>query len=430
MNQHPLDRLLESAQARLQALTQGAVFGGFGATWANRLLLDLAASLEELHVLGEELREQNEELMASRQLLEQERLRDKNVLQSAFDAMILTDEQGIIQYVNRTAHELLDLNPFSLGKPLALRVAPDDRVEFRRVLRQASHGKPAALLTRIVSGVQTITVHVSVRALLEPGTTRTLLEWSIASVPQTPGGRSDFTIQDTGPPIDLEAFVDGMAHELNNTLRPVYMAVDLLLAKTDDKESQDYLGRIKASAVRAGKLVSDSVLFSKSGSVNLTVIQSSHMIAEMIRITQTMFPGQVLFQNSVQLQTTIACDLVKLQRVILGLCENARDSMPPGGMIQGQVSDLTVLADSVDFSDYPPGHYIQIEIRDSGTGIAPDVLARIFDPFFTTREKGKGVGLGLPLAQAIIKEHEGFIHVSTELDVGTAVSVYLPTQHD
>jgi CheY-like chemotaxis protein len=117
----------------------------------------------------------------------------------------------------------------------------------------------------------------------------------------------------------------------------------------------------------------------------------------------------------------------QLHQVLLNLCVNARDAMPDGG-------ELTLAADNVELSpdeakgipNGAPGQYVLLLVSDTGTGIAPEALARIFEPFFTTKDPGKGTGLGLATLARIVSNHAGFATVKSELGAGTTFEVYLP----
>src|SRR5581483_3515175 len=110
----------------------------------------------------------------------------------------------------------------------------------------------------------------------------------------------------------------------------------------------------------------------------------------------------------------IMCDGAQIEQTILALVMNAIDAMPNGGNLW-----LTTVAN-------PKHDEVEIQVRDDGTGIAPEILPQIFEPFLTTKEIGKGVGLGLAIAHAIVERHGGRIEVESELGKGTKFSIHLP----
>ncbi len=109
----------------------------------------------------------------------------------------------------------------------------------------------------------------------------------------------------------------------------------------------------------------------------------------------------------------LQCDAAQIEQVALALVINAIDAMPHGGNLW--VSTRTL-----------PDEQIELQVRDDGVGIPPEILPRIFDPFTTTKEVGKGVGLGLAVSKGIVERHGGHIEVSSELGVGTTFRIILP----
>jgi two-component system cell cycle sensor histidine kinase/response regulator CckA len=135
----------------------------------------------------------------------------------------------------------------------------------------------------------------------------------------------------------------------------------------------------------------------------------------------------------------IFADLGQMEQVVVNLAVNARDAMQNTGGSMFLSTDTRVLTTEMprlagengqrigDGTVIPPGTYVTLSIRDTGTGIAPDVLQRVFDPFFTTKVQGQGTGLGLSIAQGIIHQAGGYISVESIPDTGTTLTLYFPT---
>jgi CheY-like chemotaxis protein len=222
----------------------------------------------------------------------------------------------------------------------------------------------------------------------------------------------------------------GIAHDLNNVLAPIMMAVEVLLAKYGDDEGKRILETLATSAKRGSDIVKQILTFGRGVEGGRILVQPKHIVREIEKIVNETFPKSI--QVKVVLQKnlwTILADPTQLHQVLLNLCVNARDGMPMGGI-------LMVSAENVSLDEYfasmnteaKAGPYVVVTIADSGTGIPPEIIDQIFDPFFTTKKIGEGTGLGLSTALGIVKGHGGFINVYSELGKGTSFKVYLPAQ--
>jgi len=125
--------------------------------------------------------------------------------------------------------------------------------------------------------------------------------------------------------------------------------------------------------------------------------------------------------------TLVRADPTQVDQVLMNLCINARDAMPEGGRLIIETSEA-VFDEKYCTAETRarPGHYTMLAVTDTGTGMDAATLDRIFEPFFTTKELGKGTGLGLATVYGIVSQHGGFLHVYSEVNVGTTFRVYLP----
>jgi CheY-like chemotaxis protein len=122
-------------------------------------------------------------------------------------------------------------------------------------------------------------------------------------------------------------------------------------------------------------------------------------------------------------------DPTQLHQVLLNFCVNARDAMANGGRLTISAENRTLDEQYAGLNpEAKPGPYVFIQVEDSGTGIAPEIMGKIFDPFFTTKEVGKGTGLGLSTSLAIVKSHGGFVRVDSELEKGAKFCIHLPAK--
>ncbi|MHC5777574.1 hybrid sensor histidine kinase/response regulator [Nostoc sp.] len=235
----------------------------------------------------------------------------------------------------------------------------------------------------------------------------------------------------------IGTLASGIAHDLNNVLSPILMSVHLLKAKTYDQQINQMLSIIESNAKRGADLVKQVLLFARGiegdvqGQVPTrqhTVLQVKHLILEMQQIISQTFPKSIAVYTEIQEELLPICaDSTQLHQVLINLSLNARDAMPTGGTLT--ISAKNIWIDETYASmhlEATVGAYIVLTVADTGLGINSEILDRIFEPFFTTKELGKGTGLGLSTVMEIIKEHGGFIIVSSCVGKGTKFKVYLP----
>jgi PAS domain S-box-containing protein len=224
----------------------------------------------------------------------------------------------------------------------------------------------------------------------------------------------------------------GIAHDLNNTLGPIIMSLDLLKLKFTDANSQELLAIISSSAQRGADMVRQVLSFARGVEGRRMDVQFKHLLAEMEKIAKDTFSKNIQIRTIIPHDLwTVSGDPTQLHQVLLNLCVNARDAMPNGGALTLAAENLTLDAHYAGLSwnlEAKPGPYVSIHVTDTGSGIPPTMVDKIFDPFFTTKELGKGTRLGLSTSLGIVKSHGGFIRVYSEMGKGTKFSVYLPGQ--
>ncbi len=220
----------------------------------------------------------------------------------------------------------------------------------------------------------------------------------------------------------------GIAHDLNNVLAPILMAVQLLEKKLPDEASQRLLDTLENNAKRGADLVKQILSFARGIEAKRTLVQIRHLISEIKQIAKETFPKSIEFKTDIPRDLwTLSGDATQLHQVFLNLCVNARDAMPSGGILSISAENKSIDENYARMHlQAKVGAYIVITVTDTGTGIPPDVLERIFEPFFTTKELGKGTGIGLSTVIGIVKSHGGFVQVHSEVGKGSQFQVFLP----
>ena len=220
----------------------------------------------------------------------------------------------------------------------------------------------------------------------------------------------------------------GIAHDLNNVLSPILMAIDMLQLRVTDENSKKWFEVMRSNAERGGSMVRQVLSFARGVEGERVALQPKHLIKEIVKILRETLPKsiEINFQIPNDLWI-ISADATQMHQVLMNLCVNARDAMPEGGSIAIKAENVFVDENYARMHiEAKPGRFVVITVSDTGPGMTVEVQSRIFEPFFTTKEMTKGTGLGLSTALTIVKSHGGFINVYSELHKGSQFSVYLP----
>lgn len=230
----------------------------------------------------------------------------------------------------------------------------------------------------------------------------------------------------------IGSLAGGIAHDLNNILAPMLMAVGLLEATVKDERDRHMLAMVERSARRGADIIRQLLAFSRGIEGARAVLQPRHVLREVITIVRETFPREITLQEEIVRDLwAVTGDVTQLHQVVVNLCVNARDAMPNGGTLTLKAANLHI--DEQEAARHPnakPGDYVTISVRDTGVGITPEIMERMFDPFFTTKDVGKGTGLGLSTVMAIVTNHGGFVTVDSEVGRGSVFQVYLPAARE
>ena len=226
----------------------------------------------------------------------------------------------------------------------------------------------------------------------------------------------------------LGVLVSGIAHDLNNTLSPILMGVEVVREEITSPETESILDTMRTSARRSADMVRQMLTFVRGGEAKKHLIHAAQLVKEMGRIINDTFPKTIRCRVQVDPSCWPIYGLpTQLHQVLLNLCVNARDAMPEGGTLKLSVSNVSLgPVDAGLHPDARPGNYLCVSVADTGTGIPAEHLKKIFEPFFTTKAPGKGTGLGLSTSLSIMKRHDGFITVHSEAGRGTEFKCYFP----
>jgi two-component system cell cycle sensor histidine kinase/response regulator CckA len=221
----------------------------------------------------------------------------------------------------------------------------------------------------------------------------------------------------------------GIAHEFNNVLTVIQGNTGLLQTVHANKlDRSALLNQIMQASQRAATFTKQLLAFSRKQVLQTRLLNLSLVVQNtrkmLARLLGEKYEIQVFCPDELP---SVLADDGSIEQLLINLALNARDAMPNGGSIE--ISTAICVIDEAAAGLNPearPGRFVRLTVADNGCGMEPQVIARIFDPFFTTKEVGKGTGLGLSTIHGIVKQHEGWIEVTSEMGRGSHFKIYLP----
>jgi two-component system, cell cycle sensor histidine kinase and response regulator CckA len=221
----------------------------------------------------------------------------------------------------------------------------------------------------------------------------------------------------------------GVAHDFNNILTIIQGHTDRMIVQTPGHELFfDPLNQVSLAAQRAASLTRQLLMFSRKQVIQPRTIDINAVLGNMAKMLHRLLGENISHESRLsQDLPAVEGDIGMIEQVIMNLSVNARDAMPKGGQLL--ISTLAVEISESYLAQHPDarkGLFACLSVTDTGCGMAPETLTRIFEPFFTTKEVGKGTGLGLATVYGIVKQHQGWVEVSSQLNVGTTFKIYLP----
>jgi PAS domain S-box-containing protein len=221
----------------------------------------------------------------------------------------------------------------------------------------------------------------------------------------------------------------GIAHEFNNLLTVIQGDVGLLQsANPSQVDRQALLEQIMQASQRAATFTRQLLAFSRKQVLQPRVLNLSELVTRTKKMLSRLIGEK--FEVNVTCDTevvSVRADEGGLEQVLMNLVLNSRDAMPNGGIVEINSSFVTLNETDVPRNpDARPGRFACMRVTDYGSGMSPQIISRIFDPFFTTKDIGKGTGLGLSTIHGIVKQHEGWVEVTSEVGKGSTFKIFLP----
>jgi signal transduction histidine kinase/ActR/RegA family two-component response regulator len=221
----------------------------------------------------------------------------------------------------------------------------------------------------------------------------------------------------------------GIAHDFNNQLTIIMGYCELLLNMLDeDSPQKNYVKQIYISGKHSSDLTKQLLAFARKGVYKSQVVNINELAGEIVSLLSRSVKNITIIQNSRAENPYVWGGPSQLQNALLNLALNACDSMENGGTLTIETETLVLNKeyDTINNHNLPPGTYVSVSVKDTGTGIDSHTMKHMFEPFFTTKEEGKGTGMGLAAVYGIICSHNGGIKVDSSPGVGSDFTILLP----
>ena len=221
----------------------------------------------------------------------------------------------------------------------------------------------------------------------------------------------------------------GVAHDFNNILTVIQGHASMLRHRPGlSDEIRGSVNQILLAAERATNLTRQLLTFSRKQVTQTRVLDLNEVVANLTKMLKHILRADVSLSVNYGAQSfLVRADAGMMEQVLMNLAINARDAMSGGGKLIISTSDESIGAEYVQLNPQGAvGDFVCLAVTDTGEGIPPENLTRIFEPFFTTKPVGQGTGLGLATVYGIVRQHNGWVTVYSEIGRGTVFRIYLP----
>jgi PAS domain S-box-containing protein len=365
----------------------------------------------------------------ARTRLEETQRRLSAAIEQAAEAVIITDTEGTILYVNPAFERIVGYRHSQVigDRSRSLMDVGPDGVFHQELWRTVTAGE---VWQERLENVRDDTTYT--------------LDLTVAPVRNEAGEIVNYvgTMRDVSREVQLEKrfrqslkmealgrLAGGIAHDFNNLLTVIQLSVRLLDRQLHPEDPLwEHVRRIEETGERAAKLTKQLLSFSRREIIEPRILDLNEIVHDLHRMLQR------IISEDIELTTTLApdlwpaeVDLSQIEQVIMNLVINARDAMPAGGTLTIETDNVLLdEAYAAAHMDVQPGEHVRLTISDTGIGMDDEVKAHLFEPFFTTKKQGQGTGLGLSTVFGIVKQHKGHVQVYSEARQGTTVRIYLP----
>jgi len=347
----------------------------------------------------------------------------RNIFEAAQDGFFIMELDGRVIEVNSaicrmhgySREEWLRLDPLAT-------VHPDFRKFFPEMLRDLNQGRAFCLEgchVRKDGSAFAVDVHASPFSYRgNPHIFGVVRDISERKQAEAEKHRLETLLRQAQKMEAIGTLAGGIAHDFNNILTAIMGYTDLAVyLLPEESPVREHLRAVSKAGVRARELVEQVLVFSRQGEQERHPMQLGPVVKEVFKLLRASLPSTIEIRQNIREEAgMILADPGQIHQILLNLCTNAADAMEEtGGLLEVELHN----------SEAEDGH-LCLTVRDTGSGIDPQVRERIFDPFFTTKERGRGTGMGLSVVHGIVESYGGTIRVESNSGQGTSIHICFP----
>jgi PAS domain S-box-containing protein len=366
------------------------------------------------------------------ELLRKSEEKYRTLFEESKDAIFITTPDGKFLDINPAGVRLLGYSSredlLKADIPEEFYFHPEDRERLERTLAEQGFVKDYELTLRKKNG-ETLNVLETATAVRDEQGNIVAYRGIMRDVTEKKNLEQQFLQSQKMEAIGILA--GGVAHDFNNLLMVIQGNVELGLMKIDRSNPlYEVLMKVREGTKRASDLTQQLLSFSRRRVLHPRILNVADLIGDLSKMLSRVIGEDIELKIEFGLNLGhIYVDPNALDQVLMNLVVNARNAMPQGGVLYIQAQNAQLDEGFCrHHPDVTPGEYVQISVVDTGTGMDENTLQRIFEPFFTTREQG--TGLGLAMVYGIVKQHNGHIIVSSQLEKGSRFDIYLPLRRE
>jgi PAS domain S-box-containing protein len=368
--------------------------------------------------------------ITERKLAEAERDRLLSAIEQAGEMVVITDPEGIIQYVNPAFETVTGFSrKEAIGqRPSILKSGRQDDAVYKNLWATIAAGRTwkGRMVNKRKDG-SFYTEEATISPVCDPA--GRIVHFVAVAHDITEHLKLADQLHQSQKMESVGRLAGGVAHDYNNMLSVILGYAELALDKVDPADPlYSDLKEIVDAARRSADITRQLLAFARKQTIIPKVLDLNETVERMLNMLRRLIGEDIdLAWLPEAVLWPVKIDPSQIDQILANLCVNARDAIKGGGNLTIETNKVTLdEAYCADNAGFVPGEFVLLTVSDNGCGMDQETMNKIFEPFFTTKEVGRGTGLGLATVYGIVKQNNGFIHVYSEPGQGTSFRIYLP----